>query len=104
MNFTTEIEITLPFLNEQDYLSGIHANVGKFLGKVPKAYQETISVKYVPGENHNIVSFTWPESLIGSTKTGDEKLMEASEKVCYWFRHCPFFKRHGARNITVFYS
>lgn len=109
MVFNTEFEITLPTSEkEEDYYSNVQHNIGKFLGKVPKAYIESMTIKYLPGQGHNLVSFSWPESVINSNdafqsnQIRDEKLNDASKKVGYWFRHSKFFKKHGVRNLVTY--
>ena len=100
------MEITLPTPKEEDYYSNITYNVGKFLGKVPKAYIEDISIKYLPGKNHNMVIISWPESILGENESGtsEELLSKASKRVAYWFRHCKFFRKHGVNNFTTYYT
>ena len=107
MNFNTEMEITLPSVKEDDYYSNVTYNVSKFLGKVPKAYIENVSVKYLAGKGHNMVTINWPESILpgdGSEKDAETKLEEASKRAAYWFRHCKFFRKHGVRNFFTYYS
>ena len=106
MGFNTEMEITLPSVREEDYYSSIQYNVGKFLGKVPKAYLENVTVKYLPGKGHNLVTVSWPQSILGETSdsTSEETLIKASKRVSYWFRHCKFFRKHGVRNFFTYFD
>ena len=104
MIFSTEMEITLPSVKEEDYYSSIQHNVGKFLGKVPKAFAETIEMKYLPGKGHNMISFNWPSSIIGEVTGTDDDLARASKRVSFWFRHCKFFRKHGVRRVFTSYK